>query len=102
MHAGLEPVTDAEPYTRPKAEPVAEPYVDPGAEPDAAVCMTGVTAVGVCGLLASPVEEWGAVLALMVGLPYCPRAVQHGHSDHVSLTRGMVRMSNAHEPVVES
>jgi hypothetical protein len=56
MHAGLEPVTDAEPYTRPKAEPVAEPYVDPGAEPDAAVCMTRVTAVGVCWLLASPVE----------------------------------------------
>jgi hypothetical protein len=94
MHAELEPVADAEPYTRPEAEPVAEP--------DAAVCMTGITAVGVCGLLASLVEGWGAVVALMVGLPYCPRAVQHGRSDHVSLTRGMVRMLNAHEPVVES
>jgi hypothetical protein len=95
MHPELEPVADAEPYTRTEAEPVAEPYVDP------AICITGVTAVGVCGLLASLVEEWGAVLAL-VGLPYCPRAVQHGRSDHVSLTRGKVRMLNAHEPVVES
>jgi hypothetical protein len=101
MHAGLEPVADAEPYTRPEAEPVAEPYVDPGVEPDPAVYMTGITAVSVCGLLASPVEGWGAVMALMVGLPYCPRAVQHGRSDHVSLTRGKVRMSDAHEPVVD-
>jgi hypothetical protein len=100
MHAELEPVADAEPYTRPEAEPVAEPYVDPGTEPDAAVCMTGITAVGVCGLLASLVEEWGARMAL-VGLPYCPRAVQHGRSDHVSLTWGMVRMLDAHEPVVD-
>jgi hypothetical protein len=70
MHAELEPVADAELYTRPEAEPVAESYVDPGAEPDAAVIMTGITAVGVCGLLASSVEEWGAGMALMVGLPY--------------------------------
>jgi hypothetical protein len=99
MHAELEPVADA--YTKPEAEPVAEPYTDLGVGPDAAVCMTGITAFGVCGLLALPAEEWGAVLALMVGLPYCPRAVQNGHSNHVSLTRGMVRMSNAHEPVVD-
>jgi hypothetical protein len=59
MHAELEPVSDAEPYIIPEAEPVAEPYVDPGAEPDAAICITGVTTVGVCGLLASPVEGWG-------------------------------------------
>jgi hypothetical protein len=99
MHAELEPVADAEPYAKQEAEPVAEPYVDPGAEPDAAVYMTGITAVGVCGLLASPVEEWGTVLAL-VRLPCCPRAEQHGCSDHVSLTRGKVRMLDAHEPVV--
>jgi hypothetical protein len=63
MHAELEPVADEEPYAKPEAKPVAEPYLDPGVEPDPAVCVTWFTMVGVCGLLASLVEGWGAGLA---------------------------------------